>query len=443
MTTKKIYVLDTNVFLSDFNCLFSFGKNDVVIPHKVLQEIDKHKKRPDSVGVNARRSIRILDELRAKGNFSSGIRIRKGRGMVFAMSGVPEKVGKDFDVNDADNSIVSVALQLQEHNPNRKVILVSKDVNVRIRCNALNVFAQDYTPEHIVKNTEQIYTGFTEELVDDAIVDAFYNNEKIFLENGRKIMPNSFVMLISNKNPKKTALTRFTNQYFPLRKVYNWNGQSDKWGIKPKNKEQEFALDLLMDENVSIVSLIGSAGSGKTLLSITAGLEQLKMSKAIERPYTKLIVSRPIQPLGRDLGYLPGLLEEKMAPWIAPIQDNLEFLFSQNDNAFLQQLYDKRLIEIEALTYIRGRSIQNAFIIIDEAQNLSRHEIKTILTRVGNGSKIVLTGDIHQIDATHLDETSSGLTYAVEKLKKFELTGHITLQKGERSPTATLAAKEL
>ena len=243
-------------------------------------------------------------------------------------------------------------------------------------------------------------------------------------------------MLVSHTNDKKTALARFYKYNDPLVKMYKMD---DVWGIDARNKEQSFALELLMDPDVEVVSLIGQAGSGKTLLAVAAGLEQVLGD---DNEYKKLIVSRPIQPLGKDIGFLPGTLEEKMDPWLMPIKDNLEFLLG-NDRDTVKMYFEKGVIEIEAITYIRGRSITNAFIIIDEAQNLTRHELKTILTRVGEGTKIILTGDIEQIDNIYIDETSNGLTYAVEKFKEHDISGHITLQKGERSKVATLAAKIL
>ena len=243
-------------------------------------------------------------------------------------------------------------------------------------------------------------------------------------------------MLVSNSNDKKTALARFFSYNDPLVKMYKMD---NVWGIDARNKEQSFALELLMDPDVEVVSLIGQAGSGKTLLAVAAGLEQVLGD---DSEYKKLIVSRPIQPLGKDIGFLPGTLEEKMDPWLMPIKDNLEFLLG-NDRDTVKMYFEKGVIEIEAITYIRGRSITNAFIIIDEAQNLTRHELKTILTRVGEGTKIILTGDIEQIDNIYIDETSNGLTYAVEKFKEYDISGHITLQKGERSKVATLAAKIL
>ena len=244
-------------------------------------------------------------------------------------------------------------------------------------------------------------------------------------------------MLVSSASSKKTALARFLDHSTPLRKVTQFS-KDGVWGVRPRNKEQSFGLDLLMDTDVPIVTLVGKAGCGKTLMAIASGLEQVLEQKK----YSRLVVSRPVQPLGKDIGYLPGTLEEKMTPWLAPIEDNLKYLMG-NDKDVLDMYVDKGLIEIEALTYIRGRSIANAYIVIDEAQNLTSHELKTIITRVGEGTKIILTGDVEQIDNAYIDETSNGLTYAIEKFKAHELSGHITLKKGERSRVATLASKIL
>ena len=275
-------------------------------------------------------------------------------------------------------------------------------------------------------------------MVDEQIVNQFYEGKDIFLEKEDiRLCPNQFVMLVSSSNEKKTALSRFTSYNTPLKKILEYKGGI--WDVIPRNKEQSFSINLLMDPEIPIVTLVGKAGSGKTLLAIAAGLQQVLDPKDII--YKKLVISRPVQPLGKDIGFLPGTLEEKMHPWLMPVQDNLEFLMG--DKTALSTYVSQGVIEIEALTYIRGRSISNAYIIIDEAQNLTRHELKTIITRVGEGTKIVLTGDIEQIDNVYIDETTNGLTYAVEKLKEYDIAGHIALQKGERSKVATLAAKIL
>jgi len=438
---KKIYVLDTSVYLTDANAIYTYGTNDIVIPLKVLEEIDNHKKRQDSVGSNARRIIRILDSLREKGSLYKGVRIAKGKGILFAKASDKSVLPKDFDFNIPDNEIISVALSERKRNLNRKVIMVSRDINMRVKCDALGLLCKDYITSQVVKDTEALYKGFLTHLVDNEFIDQFYNGEMVYLEKDKiKFYPNEYIMLVSNSNEKKTALARFSSHTEPLKQI---NGQFKKgiWGVKPRNKEQNFALDLLIDPNIPIVTLVGKAGSGKTLMAIAAGLAQVVEESEISR-YKRLIVSRPIQPMGKDIGYLPGSMEEKMSPWLMPIQDNLRFLMG-NDKETLKMYTENGTIEIEALTYIRGRSIANSFIIIDEAQNLSAHELKTILTRVGENTKIVLTGDIEQIDNIYVDETSNGLTYAIEKFKSYDLSGHITLIKGERSNVATLAAKIL
>jgi len=443
--SKKYYVLDTNVLLSDPNAIYSYKKNDVVLPLKVLEEVDKHKKRQDGVGAHARQTIRILDELREKGSLSSGSKLGKGLGTLTVMSAEQDLLPDNLSWSDPDNQIICTAITVQTVLRDEagdaavppEVILVSQDINVRVKCDAIGLKTEDYVPNQVVEKLEEVYTGFTTHLVDDAIIDRFYQGEKLYIaEKDKKLYPNQFVMLVSNANEKKTALAKFKNYNHALRKVQEFS--DGVWDIRAKNKEQHFALDMLMDPDIKIVSILGRAGGGKTLIAIAAALQQI----LADTTYKKLIVSRPVQPMGRDIGFLPGTLEEKMTPWLAPVQDNLEFLMG-DDKEHLKMLVEKGTIEMEALTFIRGRSISNAFIIIDEAQNLSMHELKTIVTRVGEDTKIILTGDIEQIDNAYVDATTNGLTYAVEKFKEHEIAGHITLQKGERSAVASLAASVL
>ena len=438
---KKIYVLDTSVYLTDADSIAAFGINDIVIPLKVLEEIDKHKKRQDSVGTNARKIIRKLDSLREKGSLFKGIRIDKGKGLVSVRRFESIDLPNDFDPTIPDNEIIGVALTEKRKNSKRKVIVVSRDINMRVKCDAIGLLTEDYVVNQVVQDTTHLFTGFTTHLVDEQTIDQFYGGEEIFLEEEDiNLQPNEYLMLVSSSNEKKTALARFYSYQRPLKRL---NGEFKKgvWGVRPRNKEQSFAFDLLLDPDIPVVTLVGKAGSGKTLLAIAAGLTQV-VEKTRESRYRKLVVSRPIQPMGKDIGYLPGTMEEKMAPWLAPIQDNLQYLMG-NDKETLSMYTMQGTIEIEALTYIRGRSIANAFIIIDEAQNLTAHELKTIITRVGEGTKIILTGDIDQIDNVYVDETSNGLAYAVEKFKTHDLSGHVTLIKGERSKVATIAAKIL
>ena len=436
---KKTYVLDTSVYLTDSNCIKSFNNNDIVIPLKVLEEIDKHKKRQDSVGSQARSIIRLLDSLRDKGSLSKGVRIEKGLGIIRVSSYNPLCLPDDLDLEDSDNQIIATALSEQESTfKSRKVVVVSRDINMRVKCDALGLLTEDYQAEQVVERADGLYTGRSEILVDEQDVDKFYSGDQIWIDPSEHFLsPNQFVMLISNSNDKKTALARFHDYNKPLSKIIKSNKKI--WSTEPRNKEQQFAFDLLLDPNVPVVSLVGKAGSGKTLLALAAGLEQTFGQGSI---YKKIVVTKPVEPVGKDIGFLPGSMEDKMLPWLAPIQDNLQFLMG-DDKATLELYMEKGQIEVEAMTFIRGRSISNAFIVIDEVQNMTQHEIKTVLTRVGENTKIVLTGDIEQIDNVYIDATNNGLSYVVERLKGEQITGHVTLLKGERSKVATIAATKL
>ena len=440
---KKNYVLDTSVYLTDADSLYNFGNNDIFIPLKVLEEIDKHKKRQDSVGINARKTIRALDEMRAKGNLQKGVRLDKGKGIVKVISYEVLKdviFPPDLDMSIPDHMIIATAMAIREDST-RKTVVVSRDINMRVICDSIGLLAEDYTTEKVVTCSDELYSGLAVHLVDDQVIDRFYDGDDIYIEEEdtkQEWHPNQYILMVSNANEKKTCIARFYSHFQPLRKIIH--STIPDWKISSRNKEQAFGIDLLMDPDVKVISLVGRAGSGKTLCAIAAGLQQTIGLR--ENHYDRMIVSRPVQPLGKDIGFLPGTMEEKMLPWLMPIQDNLQFLVG-GDKKTLQMYMEKGKIEIEALTYIRGRSIANAFIIIDEAQNLTAHEIKTIMTRVGEGTKIVLTGDIEQIDNVYVNETSNGLAHAVEKFKFYPLAGHVTFTKGERSEVATLASKIL
>jgi PhoH-like ATPase len=436
MAIKKNYVLDTSVFLTDAESIFKFDNHDIFVPLKVLEEIDNHKKRQDIVGGNARRIIRIFDELRETGSLQKGVRLGKRKGILKVMSYDCLNTGvfpPDLDIQSADHIIIATAKAVQEMFPKRKMIIVSRDINMRVISDSVGLISEDYDTDKVIVSSEELYAGFTVHSVDDQIIDRFYKDEITGI-----LYPNQYVLMVSNANDKKSAIARFSNHQTPLKKVVHET--IPDWKIYSRNKEQAFAIDLLLDPEVTLVSLVGKAGSGKSLLAIAAGLQQTIGLR--ENPYSRVIVSRPVQPLGKDIGFLPGTMQEKMLPWLMPIQDNLQFLLGDDKNV-LQMYIDKGKIEIEALTYIRGRSISNAFIIIDEAQNLTMHEIKTIITRIGEGTKIVLTGDIEQIDNIYVNETSNGLAHAVEKFKQFAISGHVTFRKGERSNLATLASKIL
>jgi len=446
---KKLYALDTSVLLTNANSIYSFKNNDILLPMMVLEEIDKHKKRQDSVGAMARNVIKILDEMRSRGSLKSGVRIGSGFGKLIVsenLSGewvLPEELSKEVP----DHIIIQTAMNFSNtlKNP-KKLTLVTRDINMRVIGDSVGIKTEDYDPDKAITSGEEMFKGFSEILIDDEHIDRFYCGEEIILDKDEYpgMLPNQYVMLISRVNDKRTALARFISHSSPLRRVRKFDNST--FGFSARNKEQTFAMDLLTDNSIKVVSLIGRAGSGKTLCALAAGLEQTlhnpRTKSGADSQYTKMIVSRPVQPMGRDIGFLPGTLQEKMEPWLAPIRDNLQYLLG-NDKMMVQDYLEKGIIEIEALSYIRGRSIANAYIIIDEAQNLTRHELKTIITRVGEGTKIILTGDIEQIDNVYINETSNGLVHAVEKFKSYDVAGHVTLVKGERSEVATLGAKIL
>lgn len=462
---KKTYVLDTNVLLSDPRCFNNFQDNDLVVPILVLEELDRHKGRSDEVGRNCREVSRYLDALTNEGSLKDGIETPGGgilRVMSSAFAGTNNACSLPPDLKTAtsvDNMIIEFVLKLRETAPD--AILVSKDINVRVKCAALGISAQDYLSIRVSDNISDLYTGVKVVEVDEDVVDRIYRGDKIRAsEITSNTYPHQIVVVKAvdtDQNTIKSALTRiYADGSLNLLRKFE-----TIFGVRPRNKEQSFSCDLLMDPAVKLVTLTGRAGCGKTLLALAAALEQLD-TVGTSGIYQKLVISRPVQPVGRDIGFLPGTLTEKMEPWISPVRDNLEFLFSGRNqrgvksqkrtddvsssgfkDPYLSLLQHKGLIEVEAITYIRGRSIPNTFIIIDEAQNLSMHELKTIVTRVGENSKIVLTGDIEQIDNVHVDTFTNGLTYAIEKFKEHDISGHVTLLKGERSALATLASKIL
>jgi len=445
MSEKKNYVIDTSVFLTDAECLYKFNENNIFIPLKVLEEIDNHKKRQDSVGGNARRIIRILDELRETGSLQHGVTLGDGLGRLQVMSYecLNEAIfPPDLDVHIPDHIIIATAMAVKSRYPEKQMTVVSRDINMRVICDSVGLPAEDYTSELAAVSSEQLYRGHSEHFVDDEVIDRFYSGDDIYIEDIPDtevggIYPNHYFLLRSNISSQKTALTRLIEYHLPLRKIIH--DRVPDWNIEPRNKEQTFAIDLLLDPEVKLITLVGTAGSGKTLVSLAAGLQ--KTIGLRDNQYDRLIVSRPVQPLGKDIGFLPGDLKEKMLPWLMPIQDNLQYLVG--DKNALELYMEKGKIELEAITYIRGRSIANSYIVVDEAQNLTKHEVKTIITRVGENTKIILTGDIEQIDNVYVNETSNGLAHAIEKFKDYPLAGHVTFTKGERSALASLATKVL
>lgn len=466
---KKTYILDTNVLLSDPNCFNNFQDNDLIIPILVLEELDKHKGRSDEVGRAAREVNRILDKISESGSLKDGVSLPCG-GTLRVMSsptGYSALLPPELVLGSSvDNMIIGFVLMMKKDYPD--AVLVSKDINVRVKCSSLGIEAQDYLSNRATDSAEHLYTGVKVFVVPYDVVEMFYARDSIHVDNvtTEKLYPNQILVIKSvdsEGNTLKSAICRVKGDM-----LHHCRKIDQVFGVKPRNKEQTFSIELLMDPSIKLLTLTGKAGCGKTLLAIAAGLEQLE-AMGNDGPYQKLIVSRPVQPVGRDIGFLPGTLAEKMEPWIAPIRDNLEYLLSSKSgkkgqsrgrkksdelmggsgvsglskDPFLELMQSKGLIEVEAITFIRGRSIPNAFIIIDEAQNLSMHELKTIVTRAGEGTKIVLTGDVEQIDNNHVDTFTNGLTHAVEKFKEYDISGHVTLLKGERSELATLASKIL
>ncbi len=432
-------MLDTNVLLHDPDAILGFEDNRVNIPITVIEEIDRFKKNLDEIGRNARHVSRFLDGLRVQGDLRDGIPVDHG-GCVRVLFGLEyaDRLPTELSANKGDNRILAVCLALQE-TEDLPVVFVTKDTNLRIKANALGIRAEDYERGKV--RLDELYTGTAEITVPPGDVDRFFAEGGIELDAG--LLSNQFVCLVDEANPHHTALGRFrsgTGRVEPLRLP-----RDSVWGVHARNREQRYVLDALLDDEVKLVTLVGKAGTGKTLLAIAAGLQK----SVEEKVYKRLLVSRPIFPMGRDIGFLPGDVQEKLRPWMQPIFDNVDFLFAGVEDRNgrrrrgYQELIDLDLMALEPLTYIRGRSIPYQYLIVDEAQNLTPHEIKTIITRAGEGTKIVLTGDPYQIDNPYIDSTSNGLSYCVERFKGQDIASHVTLVKGERSVLAELAANVL
>lgn len=444
----KMFILDTSVLLHEPRSIYAFGDNDVVIPAVVIEEIDGKKSYQDIVGRNAREVARELDKLRELGSLCEGVELPNGGRLRVEVNHKNLNGFQEYfhEINN-DNRILAVALNLhreeEEKESKKQVILVSKDAIMRIKADSLNILSQDYLHDKI-EHAEEEYQGILNVTVDAAIIDKVYqlgvvkDDELKEVKEYYDIYPNQFVVLKDSYGSSKSAILRYDavmKKFHPLRR-----GEESYWGIKGKNAEQRMALELLLDDNIKLVTLTGKAGTGKTLLSLAAGLVKVQD----ERIYQKLLITKPVVPVGRDIGFLPGDKDEKLRPWVQPIYDNLEFLLDAKHITDIKNtLIGLKNIEIEAMTYIRGRSIPNQFIIIDEAQNLTKHEVKTIATRIGEGSKIVMMGDTEQIDHPYLDSQCNGLTYIINKFKDVNIAGHITLKKVERSVVAQLAAELL
>lgn len=438
----KTFILDTNVLIHDPEAYLNFKNSQVVIPMTVIEELDTFKRSNDERGRSARLISRKLDILRRQGKITEGIKLPNGATLTITLD-EPTSLSYNFVTNKADHRILGTALNLKQKG--YTVVFITKDINLRLKAEALGITAEDYEKEKVV--VEELYSGLEEINISGDKIDEFYQKKKLVIPE-KNFYPNEGIILHDSANPKKSALGKYSAKEKCVLALYHQN--IFPWGVKPLNVEQRLALELLMSNEISLVTLIGVPGAGKTLLALACGLQKV----VEEKVYRRLFIARPIIPLGRDIGYLPGSKEEKLSSWMGAIYDNLEFLLDKPESPNfassptrledkLAYLFDSGKIEIEALTYIRGRSLPQQYIIIDDAQNLTPHEIKTIISRAGEGTKIVLTGDPYQIDNPYLDASSNGLSYIVERFKGQTIYGHLTFTKSERSQLAALAAELL
>lgn len=438
---KKLFVLDTNVILHDSSCLYQFTDHDIILPITVLEELDQFKRGNETINYHAREFIRTLDALSGEKLFSDGVKIGPNRGKIILKleQRFHDDLALNFAVNKADHHILNIAYRAAQNHPDRQVVLVTKDGNFRMKAKSVGLQAEDYTTDH-VKDLSTLYTG--RRIIQDApevVIDSMYKDpyqiEAAAFTEEPAFWPNEYFIL---KNSRKSALARFDSATHMIMHV----DKVSAYGITPRNAEQTFALDALLNPNIQLVSLSGKAGTGKTLLALAAGLER-------KRSYRQIYMARPVVPLSnKDIGFLPGDIHSKLDPYMQPLYDNLgviqhQFPEGESKNRRIRELLEEEKLVISPLSYIRGRSLVNIFYIVDEAQNLTPHEVKTIITRAGEGTKMVFTGDIFQIDHPYLDSQSNGLSYLIEKMQGQQLYAHINLEKGERSELAELASNLL
>ncbi|MCB9584800.1 MAG: PhoH family protein [Polyangiaceae bacterium] len=438
---KKTYILDTNVLLHDPHAIFKFEDNDLVLPIYVIEEIDQFKRDTSERGRNARTISRLLDGLRERnGSLSEGVKLGdEGTLRVH----VPTKrpiLAIALNPDSGDHAILQTALELRDHNPTQPTIFITMDVNLRIRADTLGLRTEVY--ENQAVEPEQLDNGVVEIALSANDFDRYFETGEIRPKEDLHLYPNVCVMLRDDSPRSRTALGRYHADKGTVRALLT--PRDGLMGIRPRNREQSFALDLLLDDSIRLVTLVGMAGTGKTMLALAAGLKRT----VEDGVYARLLVSRPVMPMGRDLGFLPGDINEKLGPWMQPIFDNLEFLLvasggKRRNIRGIDELVQNGQIEVEPLTYIRGRSLPQQYVIVDEAQNLTPHEVKTVITRCGEGTKIVLTGDPFQIDNPYVDSATNGLSVSADRLRGEQITGHILLQKGERSELANIAASKL
>jgi PhoH-like ATPase len=432
--TGRCFLLDTNVLLHDATAVEAFNGGNIILMVDVLEELDRFKRENDERGRNARHVIRTIDGLRQSNPLSEGVPLPQGGKLYVLVNSFLDYLPHSMDATIPDNRILAGALYLASQGID--VVFVSKDINARVKGDALGIVAEDFKRSQV--NFEELYTGWCEIDLQGDQIDSFYRGES--LELGHEFYPNEGVLLRAGNDPQQSAMGIYRADSKRVEPLLHAN--SRPWGIQALNLQQHFALELLLRTDIQLVTMLGQAGTGKTLLALAVGLQLV----AEEKQYRKIMVSRPVMPLGRDIGYLPGTKDEKLASWMEPIYDNLQFLVDpklEQSADKVDYLFDTGVIEVEAVTYIRGRSLPKLYILIDEAQNLTPHEVKTVVSRAGENAKVILAGDAHQIDNPYLDAASTGLTYLVERFKDESLYGHITLAKSERSELASLAARLL
>ncbi|MHB1309430.1 MAG: PhoH family protein [Limisphaerales bacterium] len=434
----KNYVLDTNVLLHDPHSLLNFKENNVLIPIEVIEEIDRFKRESSELGQNARTVSRMLDGWRREGHLSAGVKLPNGGLLRIVLPAKTAAGGRNGGVNghSVDNRILEAASGILEGSPDIPTIVVTKDINLRIKADTMGLQAEDYETDRI--QLKDLYSGMIEKVVSPQDIISFRANGELAIEGGYH--PNEYCTLTADDGAKRTVLAKVDPTGTKLVPILDT--REGVWGIKPRNREQHFAFDALLDERVKLVTLMGKAGTGKTLLAMAAGLKRA----VVDREYRRLVVARPTISMGKEIGFLPGTLDEKLNPWMQPIHDALELLGDLNmghDGRRTGDLMRSGAIVVEALSYIRGRSIANQFMIIDEAQNLTPLEVKTIVTRVGHGTKIVFTGDPYQIDNPYVDSMSNGFNFVVSRFRCQAIAAHVELQKGERSELAEIAANLL
>ena len=436
---RKNYVLDTNVLLHDPYAIHRFEDNDLILPIYVLEEIDNFKRDTTERGRNARTVSRLLDALRMQGSLADGVKLAEEGTLRVHVPVRRKELSIALNPSSGDHAILQTAIEVRDQHPEKRTIFVTMDVNLRIRADALGLATEAY--ENQAVDIDRMDSGVVEVPVGAAEFDAFFSGGALVPPSEERLYANVCVLLRDDSPRSRTALGRYHGDKGEVRALRV--PRDGTMGIRPRNKEQTFALDLLLDDNVRLVTVVGKAGTGKTLLALAAGLQRTVEAGA----YSRLLVSRPVMPMGRDLGFLPGSIEEKLDPWMQPIFDNLEFLLVSGGKRRgvrgFDELFESGQLQVEPLTYIRGRSLPQQYVIVDEAQNLTPHEVKTIITRCGEGSKIVLTGDPFQIDNPYVDSASNGLTVTADRLHGESLVGHILLSKGERSELANVAANKL